>query len=58
MCHNLLCHGCDDADSACNAIFGRSWLHEMMDVPSSYHLLVNFPLGGHIEILKNVQVNT
>ncbi|XP_028053805.1 uncharacterized protein LOC114258143 [Camellia sinensis] len=35
-----------------NAIMGRTWLHLMKAVPSTYHQLVRFPTGHGIEEIR------
>ena len=35
-----------DIPLAYNILLGRSWIHEMRDVPSTYHQCVKFPFHG------------
>ncbi|XP_019259435.1 PREDICTED: uncharacterized protein LOC109237569 [Nicotiana attenuata] len=38
-----------DCDMGYNIILGRSWLHEIKAVPSTYHQLLKFPNSGGIK---------
>ena len=41
-----------------NVIMGRTWLHIMMAVPSTYHQLVRFPTAHEIEDIRGSPIST
>ncbi|XP_070046407.1 uncharacterized protein [Nicotiana tomentosiformis] len=45
-----------DGDMGYNVILGRSWIHEMKVVPSTYHQLLNFPTPEGIKKIKGDQL--
>ncbi|XP_038713436.1 uncharacterized protein LOC120007308 [Tripterygium wilfordii] len=45
-----------DISSTYNAIMGRTWLHLMEVVPSSYHQMLKFPYGDKVVEIRGDQV--
>jgi hypothetical protein len=46
-----------DKDLTYNILLGHTWIHEMQEVPSTYHQCLNFPSGGQ-EITISVDSNS
>ena len=40
-----------EGDMRYNALFGRSWIHNMREGPSTLHLVLKFPMPGGIKII-------
>ncbi|KAF4363070.1 hypothetical protein F8388_013434 [Cannabis sativa] len=45
-----------DCPSAYNAILGRSWIHAMKAVASSYHQVIKFPCKGEVREIRRDQL--
>ncbi|XP_075098816.1 uncharacterized protein LOC142175734 [Nicotiana tabacum] len=45
-----------DGDMGYNIILGRTWLHEMKVVPSTYHQLLRFPMPEEVKQIRGDQL--
>ena len=41
-----------DSPSAYNVILGRSWIHKMREVPSTFHQVIRFPTKWGVKEVK------
>ena len=44
-----------DVPSAYNAIMGRTWMHRMGAIPSTYHQVIKFPGPKGVESIRGNQ---